>query len=141
MMLAQWFHFDSGAGEPAFNMALDEALMQSVAAFGVPVKILNDAAMQAIGSHRAAGLTNEKMLFLGLGTGLGTCMIAGRIVLPMEQDAWIEAILRLAGDEPLRHRLHGRFRRRCDGRLVQRFRCHACQRTFEYLRQLPPPRS
>jgi len=53
-------------------------------AFGVPVKILNDAAMQAIGSHRAAGLTDEKMLFLGLGTGLGTCMVAGRIVLPLE---------------------------------------------------------
>ena len=33
-------------------------------AFGVPVKILNDAAMQAIGSHRAAGLANETMLFL-----------------------------------------------------------------------------
>lgn len=53
-------------------------------AFGVPVKILNDAAMQAIGSHRAAGLASETMLFLGLGTGLGTCMIAGRRVLPME---------------------------------------------------------
>lgn len=53
-------------------------------AFGVPVKILNDAAMQAIGSHRAAGLTNEKMLFLGLGTGLGSCMVVGRNVLPME---------------------------------------------------------
>lgn len=53
-------------------------------AFGVPVKILNDAAMQAIGSHRAAGLRDETMLFLGLGTGLGTCMIAGRRVLPME---------------------------------------------------------
>ncbi len=53
-------------------------------AFGVPVKILNDAAMQAIGSHRAAGLRNESMLFLGFGTGLGTCMIAGRRVLPME---------------------------------------------------------
>jgi transposase-like protein len=33
-------------------------------------------------------------------------------------------------DEPLRHRLHGRYRRRCDGRLVQRFRCLACRRTF-----------
>lgn len=54
------------------------------AAFGVPVKLLNDAAMQAIGSHRAAGLTNEAMLFLGLGTGLGSCMIVGRNVLPME---------------------------------------------------------
>lgn len=53
-------------------------------ALGVPVKILNDAAMQAIGSHRAAGLRDETMLFLGLGTGLGSCMIAGRRVLPME---------------------------------------------------------
>lgn len=53
-------------------------------AFGVPVKLLNDAAMQAIGSHRAAGMQSGKMLFLGLGTGLGTCMIAGREVLPME---------------------------------------------------------
>jgi polyphosphate glucokinase len=53
-------------------------------AFGVPVKILNDAAMQAIGSHRAAGLANEKMLFLGLGTGLGSSMVVGRNVLPLE---------------------------------------------------------
>jgi polyphosphate glucokinase len=53
-------------------------------AFGVPVKLLNDAAMQAIGSHCAAGLANERMLFLGLGTGLGSCMIVGRHVLPME---------------------------------------------------------
>ncbi|MFZ9880921.1 MAG: ROK family protein [Phycisphaerales bacterium] len=54
------------------------------AAFGVPVKILNDAAMQAIGSYGAAGLTKGSMLFLGLGTGLGTCMIADHRVLPME---------------------------------------------------------
>lgn len=32
-----WFHFDSGPGDPAFNMALDEALMQRVAALGSPV--------------------------------------------------------------------------------------------------------
>ncbi len=36
-MKTTWFHFDSGPGEPAFNMALDEALMQSVAALGSPV--------------------------------------------------------------------------------------------------------
>jgi len=54
------------------------------AAFGVPVKILNDAAMQAIGSWEAAGLKDGTMLFLGLGTGLGTCMIASRLVLPLE---------------------------------------------------------
>jgi polyphosphate glucokinase len=40
------------------------------AAFGVPVKLMNDAAMQALGSHRGG-----KMLFLGLGTGLGTAVV------------------------------------------------------------------
>ena len=47
---------------------------------GKPVRLLNDAAMQAIGSYENDG----KMLFLGLGTGLGTCMIAHHMVLPME---------------------------------------------------------
>ena len=46
---------------------------------GKPVRLINDAAMQAIGSYQ-----DGKMLFLGLGTGLGTCMIAHHQVLPME---------------------------------------------------------
>ncbi len=49
------------------------------AAFGHPVKVINDAAMQAIGSYEGG-----RMLFLGLGTGLGTAMIADGIVEPME---------------------------------------------------------
>ena len=49
------------------------------AAFGKPVKVINDAAMQALGSYKGG-----KMLFLGLGTGLGSTMIAGGIVEPME---------------------------------------------------------
>lgn len=48
-------------------------------AFGVPVKIVNDAAMQALGSYRGG-----KMLFLGLGTGLGTAMIVDDVLEPME---------------------------------------------------------
>lgn len=48
-------------------------------AFGRPVKIVNDAAMQALGSYNGG-----KMLFLGLGTGLGTTLIVGGIVEPME---------------------------------------------------------
>jgi polyphosphate glucokinase len=48
-------------------------------AFGHPVKVVNDAAMQALGSYRGC-----KMLFLGLGTGLGTTMIVDGIVEPME---------------------------------------------------------
>jgi polyphosphate glucokinase len=49
------------------------------AAFGRPVKVINDAAMQALGSYRGG-----KMLFLGLGTGLGSSMIVDGIVEPME---------------------------------------------------------
>jgi polyphosphate glucokinase len=49
------------------------------AAFGRPVKIINDAAMQAIGSYRSG-----RMLFLGLGTGLGTTLIVEGVVHPME---------------------------------------------------------
>ena len=48
-------------------------------AFGRPVKVVNDAAMQALGSYRGG-----KMLFLGLGTGLGSTMIVDGIVEPME---------------------------------------------------------
>ena len=49
------------------------------AAFGVPVRIVNDAAMQAMGSYRGG-----RMLFLGLGTGLGSTLIADGVVLPLE---------------------------------------------------------
>jgi len=49
------------------------------AAFKRPVKVVNDAAMQALGSYRGG-----KMLFLGLGTGLGSTLIADGIVEPME---------------------------------------------------------
>ena len=49
------------------------------AAFGCPIAIINDAAMQALGSY--AGGT---MLFLGLGTGLGSAMILDGVVAPME---------------------------------------------------------
>ena len=49
------------------------------AAFGRPVKLINDAAMQALGSYKGG-----KMLFLGLGTGLGSTMIVDGIIEPME---------------------------------------------------------
>ncbi len=48
-------------------------------AFGCPVKVINDAAMQALGSYEGG-----KMLFLGLGTGLGSAMVVDGIVVPME---------------------------------------------------------
>ena len=48
-------------------------------AFGRPVKIINDAAMQALGSYEG-----RRMLFLGLGTGLGSAMIVDGMLQPME---------------------------------------------------------
>jgi polyphosphate glucokinase len=48
-------------------------------AFGKPVRMLNDAAMQALGSYKGG-----RMLFLGLGTGLGTAMVIDGHVVPME---------------------------------------------------------
>jgi len=49
------------------------------AAFGKPTKVINDAAMQALGSYDGG-----RMLFLGLGTGLGTTLIIDGVIAPME---------------------------------------------------------
>jgi polyphosphate glucokinase len=49
------------------------------AAFERPVKIVNDAAMQALGSYEGG-----RMLFLGLGTGLGSALIVDQVIIPME---------------------------------------------------------
>src|SRR5271155_516088 len=48
-------------------------------AFGCPVKLMNDASMQALGSYKGG-----RMLFLGLGTGLGSAMIVDGVLEPME---------------------------------------------------------
>jgi polyphosphate glucokinase len=48
-------------------------------ALGKPLRLINDAAMQALGSYHGG-----RMLFLGLGTGLGSCLIWDRNVLPLE---------------------------------------------------------
>jgi polyphosphate glucokinase len=67
-------------------------------AFGCPVKVINDAAMQALGSYKGG-----KMLFLGLGTGLGSAMVVDGIVEPMElghlpyKDATFEDYVGLRG--------------------------------------------
>lgn len=59
-----------GPGWPGFDF---------VAAFGLPVRMVNDAVMQAIGSYNGG-----RMLFLGLGTGLGNTLIVNGTVIPME---------------------------------------------------------
>jgi len=48
-------------------------------AFGHPVRVINDAAMQALGSYKGG-----RMLFLGLGTGLGSALIVDGVLEPME---------------------------------------------------------
>src|SRR5207253_2776794 len=48
-------------------------------ALGRPVRIMNDAAMQALGSYHG-----RRMLFLGLGTGLGSALVWNNYVLPLE---------------------------------------------------------
>jgi polyphosphate glucokinase len=48
-------------------------------AFGCPLKVINDAAMQALGSYEGG-----RMLFLGFGTGLGSTLITDGVIVPME---------------------------------------------------------
>jgi polyphosphate glucokinase len=64
--------------DPA-NLGKGWAGFDFAGAFGKPVKVVNDALMQAIGSYEGG-----RMLFLGLGTGLGAAMIADNIAQPME---------------------------------------------------------
>ena len=59
-----------GKGWVGFNFAR---------AFGCPVRVINDAAMQALGSYDGG-----KMLFLGLGTGLGTALMLDGTLIPLE---------------------------------------------------------
>lgn len=60
-------------------------------ALGHPVKVVNDAAMQAIGAYDGG-----RMLFLGLGTGLGSALISERVVVPLE----LGCLAVLTGNEP-----------------------------------------
>ena len=61
------------------NLARGWVNFDYAAAFGCPVKIINDAAMQAVGSYKSG-----TMLFLGLGTGLGSALVVEGVVVPME---------------------------------------------------------
>jgi polyphosphate glucokinase len=64
-------------------------------AFERPVRIVNDAAMQALGGHDGG-----RMLFLGLGTGLGSALVANYVIVPLELGT-----LRLRGKKTLFERL------------------------------------
>jgi polyphosphate glucokinase len=69
---------DQPVTEPA-NLAPGWVRFDYAGAFDRPVKIVNDAAMQALGSYH-----KDKMLFLGLGTGLGSTLIVHGTLVPME---------------------------------------------------------
>ena len=62
-----------------WNLGKGRAGFNFEAAFKRPVKVVNDAAMQALGGYRRG-----KMLFLGFGTGLGSALIVDGIIEPME---------------------------------------------------------
>jgi predicted NBD/HSP70 family sugar kinase len=62
-----------------YNLGCGWVGFDFVQAFGCPVKVINDAAMQALGSYQGG-----RMLFLGLGAGLGSAMIVDGILVPME---------------------------------------------------------
>lgn len=66
------------AAEPV-NLGRGWVRFDYTRAFGKPVRVINDAAMQALGSHRGG-----RMLFLGLGTGLGSALVLDGLVQPLE---------------------------------------------------------
>jgi polyphosphate glucokinase len=71
-------HNNTPVTEP-FNIGKGWVDFNFEKAFGCPVKMINDAAMQALGSYKGG-----KMLFLGLGTGLGSAVVTDETLLPLE---------------------------------------------------------
>lgn len=69
---------DQVAAEP-HNLGTGWVGFDYAAAFGHPVKLINDAAMQALGGYRGG-----RMLYLGFGTGLGSALIIDGVLEPME---------------------------------------------------------
>jgi hypothetical protein len=69
----------SGPSSEPGNLAAGWVGFNFAAAFSRPVRILNDAALQALGAYEGG-----RMLFLGLGTGLGSAFISQNAILPLE---------------------------------------------------------
>lgn len=82
---------DSGLRAEPGNLGSGWVGFDFAAAFGRPVKVLNDAAMQALGSYDGG-----RMLFLGLGTGLGSALVSENVVVTLELGH-----LPIGGPEPL----------------------------------------
>jgi polyphosphate glucokinase len=65
-------------GEPG-NLGAGWVGFDYAAAFDCPVRLVNDAAMQALGSYEGG-----RMLFIGLGTGVGSALIVDHVLIPLE---------------------------------------------------------
>jgi predicted NBD/HSP70 family sugar kinase len=70
---------DGHPAEEPVNLGRGWVRFDYARAFGKPVRVINDAAMQALGSYRRG-----RMLFLGLGTGLGSALVVEGLVQPLE---------------------------------------------------------
>ena len=90
-------------------------------AFGCPVRIVNDAVMQALG-----GYTGGRMLFLGLGTGLGSALVSEHVVIPLELGTlpWLPTgtVAEWIGRDGLERSGHDRWMRDVAG-VTQTLRC------------------
>jgi polyphosphate glucokinase len=113
--------FNRPIAEP-LNLAKGWVGFNFEAAFQRPVRIINDAAMQALGSYRGGA-----MLFLGLGTGLGSAMVVEGTVLPFElghlpyKKGTVEDYLGLRGLQRLGRKRWRQEVAYCIGRLVPAF--------------------
>lgn len=70
---------DNGPRSEPGNLGVGWVGFNFAAAFGCPVRILNDASLQALGSYEGG-----RMLFLSLGTGLGSTLISDNVIVPLE---------------------------------------------------------
>lgn len=90
--------YNLGPGWVAFDFS---------AAFGKPVKVINDAAMQAIGSYEGG-----RMLFLGFGTGTGSALIADGVIISLELSNLRWDSRRTVGDITSKTALHTNGKRK-----------------------------
>jgi hypothetical protein len=113
--------FNRPTGEPR-NLAKGWVGFNFEAAFRCPVKVINDSAMQALGSYRGG-----TMLFLGFGTGLGSALVVDGVLVPMElgqlsyKKGTYEDYLGIRGLERFGHRKWRREVASCVRRLMPAF--------------------
>lgn len=96
---------DGPAKEPG-NLGRGWVGFDFAAAFGKPVRVVNDAVAHALGSYDGG-----RMLFLGLGTGLGSALVTEHVIVPMELGNLSHPIGGTLGDRLGRHGLEKYGRR------------------------------